>query len=295
MNRKLIIFALVATIIAAGGAGYLLWRKDSSRLDTPGVRSGIVSGPSTEEGSIPALSSTTSPLYEKVLRSGAASSGAGILAVSDAAEENRRMKLRNEIMLLCDYLDSREYAHEHGFTGGTYRFLIDTVNKLAVQHPIVADETKDAYRLSLNMAHFCRVGKKEAILVVKDVIAKEGEIVEPSLALLYEWLSEETDRKDSDIKITNRDLYEYAAFILNTLSGRAYLMRRDSRTRLLVSYYSLLILDRANKERINHYGIDLLSHWKLLIDDMENYGNLEGKKEYLSRLRTIGQGFKNRS
>jgi hypothetical protein len=36
-------------------------------------------------------------------------------------------------------------------------------------------------------------------------------------------------------------MYEYASY-LNTLGGRSYLMRRDSKVRLLTTYYCILVL-----------------------------------------------------
>jgi hypothetical protein len=71
------------------------------------------------------------------------------------------------------------------------------------------------------------------------------------------------------------------------MSGKAYLARRDSKTRILVVYYSLLTLDKANRENLNHNGIDILPPLNLLTDDITNQMGLEYKEKYLQRLHYI--------
>ena len=69
-------------------------------------------------------------------------------------------------------------------------------------------------------------------------------------------------------------LYEYAGFFLNTLGGRNYLMRRNAQLRILTSYYCLLILDKANDETLNRYGIDIRPHIKLVLSEIKNAKSL---------------------
>ena len=52
-------------------------------------------------------------------------------------------------------------------------------------------------------------------------------------------------------------------FFLNTLGGRSYMLRRESKLRMLVSYYAILIVDRANDEKFNRYGIDVPAVYRL--------------------------------
>jgi len=71
---------------------------------------------------------------------------------------------------------------------------------------------------------------------------------------------------------------------LNTLGGRSYLFRRESGTRLLVNYYSVLVIDRANREGINRHGIDLARILPLLTREIEATGQLIYRETYLDNL-----------
>ena len=86
-------------------------------------------------------------------------------------------------------------------------------------------------------------------------------------------------------------LYEYAGFFLNTLAGRSYLMRRNSRQRLLITYYSILILDKANEETVNRYGIDILPHLDFLASEINSQKDLVHKKHYLAKLGSLKEKY----
>ncbi|WP_339137950.1 MAG: hypothetical protein WGN25_07150 [Candidatus Electrothrix sp. GW3-4] len=86
-------------------------------------------------------------------------------------------------------------------------------------------------------------------------------------------------------------LYEYAGFFLNTLGGRSYLFRRDPATRLLVTYYSVLILDQANKRQLNSYGLDIREQLPWLIQEMEATNRLHQRGEYLDKLYELAEEY----
>jgi hypothetical protein len=90
-----------------------------------------------------------------------------------------------------------------------------------------------------------------------------------------------------ELNVNSGQLYEYAGFFLNTLGGQSYLYRRDSITRTLTKYYSVLILDMANRETMNPYGIDIRPHLTLIQEDLRNLGTLKNSDEYLARLKEI--------
>lgn len=194
-------------------------------------------------------------------------------------------RLNDEVRILFDYLDGRDYVKVCKIEGGTQRYFLYLLGKLSLTLPVISEETRDIVILMHNMAHFYRVMGQEGIFLGKGFLTQEREIIEPSMELLYEWITEGIKRSNKDIEISTNDLYEYACFFLNTLSGKAYLARRDSRTRILVLYYSLLVMDEANREDLNHHGIDILPPLNLLIDDIENRRGLEYRDKYLGRLR----------
>lgn len=194
-------------------------------------------------------------------------------------------RLSDEVAILFDYLDGRDYVKASKIESGTQRHFLYILGKLSSNPPVISGETRDIVTLMHNMAHFYRVMGQESISLGKGFLTHEREIIEPSMELLYEWVKEGIKRKNKKIQTSIQDLYEYACFFLNTLSGKAYLARRDSKTRILVLYYSLLVLDEANREALNHHGIDILPPLNLLIDDIENRRGFEYRDKYLGRLQ----------
>jgi hypothetical protein len=87
-------------------------------------------------------------------------------------------------------------------------------------------------------------------------------------------------------------LYEYAGFFMNTMAGRSYLLRRDSRIRILTTYYCVLILDKANEQILNHNGIDIRPHIDFSINDISNQKNLIYRKQYLTKLQSLKEKYK---
>jgi len=52
-------------------------------------------------------------------------------------------------------------------------------------------------------------------------------------------------------KPSRRPCSQWRTFlVLDTFGGRSYLLRRDSRIRLLSSYYCILVLDRSNDQKM---------------------------------------------
>ena len=83
-------------------------------------------------------------------------------------------------------------------------------------------------------------------------------------------------------------LYDYSGFFLNTMGGRLYLFRRDSSSRMTVSFYAIQIVDQAIRDGNNRHGIDLLPAIDFLIDEMESTGKrLLLKEDYLDTLYNL--------
>ena len=53
-------------------------------------------------------------------------------------------------------------------------------------------------------------------------------------------------------------MYRYAGFFLNTTGGRAYLFRRSVKLRLLLTYYSVLVVYQADRLGKNSYGAEYI-------------------------------------
>jgi len=195
--------------------------------------------------------------------------------------------LEQDMIRFCRNLDEREYIKAHRLPEGTYRQLVKILNDLAAYPPIVAGEAADPAKLRLNQEHFLRVIGKDNIALLLDILASETEMMESTAEMLFDWLTRGIDARNPEIRMTQKELYEYAAFFLTTLSGKAYLWRRDSKTRILATYYSLLVVDRANRERTNRHNVDIRPVAARLMDDVVNYRHLSYRGQYVKKLKAL--------
>ena len=62
------------------------------------------------------------------------------------------------------------------------------------------------------------------------------------------------------------------------------MFRRATAIRLLTTYYSLLIIHKADRLGLNHYGIDILPFIKTAKQDIGLYPDFEFQNEYLNNL-----------
>jgi len=207
-------------------------------------------------------------------------------------KKTRQEQVREEMEILFTYLDDRGYAEKYGLEKGTFHHFKSTTSLLLSKSPVIVGETQDVYVLTRNMAHFYRVAKKGNINLVKEILRTEKDIIEPSTALIYEWFMLEQTERGGKSTMTLANYYEYAAYFLETVSGTAYLMRRDSRTRLLTTYYAILVIYEAEEKNLNKYGIDAVPHIDRLIEDMRSYMNLDDKETYIATLSSIEKEIK---
>ena len=99
-------------------------------------------------------------------------------------------------------------------------------------------------------------------------------------------------KKEYSLSVPPKVLTDYAAFFLNTMGGRLYLFRRDSTSRMVVSYYAIMTIDRANTQGNGRYGIDLRPAIHSLVEEMENGGKrLQFKEQYLDALYDLEEKY----
>jgi len=194
--------------------------------------------------------------------------------------------LKKEVVEFCRQLDNKGYISEYvSEEEGSFKRLEKIMDKLAYNPPVVSGETKDLYTLLSNVAHFVRVLGKDNIKFIKAIHDHEKDQVEPLMALAYQYLIKGSGERK--LRINIGQLYEYAGYFLDTLGGKSYLYRRDSKTGYLVRYYCILILDRADKLGKNPHGLDIMPHLKLLKDDTLSCKDLEGRNQYIAVLKNI--------
>jgi hypothetical protein len=201
-------------------------------------------------------------------------------------------EIEEQVKAFFSYLDEQDYVQVYQFKGGTYQQFLQVLKKLSANPPSITEETASLYNLYRNMAHFFRVMGKKRINLTRDVLQNEDEILESAMQTFYLWATDETADREKSGQPTLKTLYAYSGFFLNTLAGKSYLLRRNSKIRLLTTYYSVLILDRANDEQLNPAGIDIRPHIEFLLNDLQNQIGLIHQKQYLSELLKLADKYK---
>jgi cell division protein FtsB len=202
-------------------------------------------------------------------------------------------EIEEQVAAFFAYLDQKGYVKRNDLTGSTYNQYELSVTELTAKPPIVSGETRNLYNLFYNMAHFYRVLGKERLNLVKDILKNESEIIESAMKTFYLWYTFD-DIAEEAIKgrVSLKTMYDYACFFLNTLGGRSYLLRRDSKTRILTTYYCVLTLDKANDRKLNSNGIDIRPHIKSAYNEIASYMGLINQREYLRELEDLKTKYK---
>ena len=210
--------------------------------------------------------------------------------------QNECLQTADKILLFFEHLDSQDYIRAYTIKTSTLDHMTGIINKLMANPPVVVRETDDLFAILHNMAHFFRILGQKDILLLKDILINEQELVESTLALFYKWseIEPECSDKDINIKLPLAGLYEYAGYFINTLGGQSYLFRRALYLRLLIRYYSILIIDRANSVDANRYGIDIRYTLDALISELQINRDLENRQEYLENLIILQESYQAR-
>ena len=193
-------------------------------------------------------------------------------------------QITGQVVAFFQYLDSKAYLIWPGINMRSEELFDQISKKLSAKPPINVGEMEDLYSLVRNVTHFYRVLGKDRVDLIKEILKSESAVLEPAMAVMFAWMT--TCNKDAG-KPNLNTMYQYAHFFLNTLGGRSYLLRRDPKLRLLVSYYSLLIIDLANEAKLNAYGLDIRPHLDYVFYDINNQKGLMYRQRYLSRMSAL--------
>ena len=196
--------------------------------------------------------------------------------------------VHSRVMKFFDYIDQKGYLNAHGIGGTSYEHFKSIVDRLLQSTPVISGESQDMLTLLKNITYLFNALGKNDTLLVRDIINGESEIIEPTMKLFFMWMDPaNTIAGAGRITIPFEKQYEYAAYFLQTIGGKAYLFRRDAKTRLLMSYYCILILDQANQETLNKYGVDIRPLVSSLITEIQSSKVLADKQEYIAALNII--------
>ena len=201
-------------------------------------------------------------------------------------------RIDQEIQGYFRYLNAKGYVKHLGEGLDTYAQFKTMIRKLSAKLPIPAGEGIDSTIISDNIFLFFRVLDKNDFRLIRDLLKNEEDTLEPTLDLFYRWLTLGSRCPDPEgIRPSQSVLYHYAGFFLNTIGGRSYLFRRPLGLRLLCSYYSLLILQEADKQGKNSYGIDVLPFIAPLTREIALYPDFRFKQTYLKNLEEMGKDY----
>jgi hypothetical protein len=199
--------------------------------------------------------------------------------------EDECQKMEKDLHEFFTYLDTKDYIRELRIEGGTFNYFIKIIRALSLDPPIPAGEGLNYDMIINNIYHFYRALELKDLTLIKLILKNEADTMEINLALFYKWLmsNDECGQKEG-IPPALDTLYRYAGFLVNSIGGRSYLFRRETRLRLLLYYYSLLIIHEADKKKMNNFGVNITPFLEPLAEEIENYQFLYFRKEYAGRL-----------
>jgi len=153
----------------------------------------------------------------------------------------------------------------------------------------VAGETESLYEMLKNVSYFFRVMGKKRVQLVAEILKNEPEIMEPAMRVFFQWYAGPLEKLRG--KPSLKTMYANASFLVDTFGGRSYLLRRDSRIRLLSTYYCILVLDRSNDQKMNPNGIDIRPLIAATAKDIRSHTGLVYQKQYLAELERLARKY----
>ena len=202
-------------------------------------------------------------------------------------------EISTPITTFYDRLDRQSYIQNSKLESQSGVYFTSLIQKLLDNPPVVTRETDDLFTILQNTAHFFRIIGKKNIVVIKGILHNEKAHFENIVAKYFDMVQQpKCSMNDLALKPTDEALYDYAGFFLNTMGGRLYLFRRDSQSRMVIIYYSLLIVDQANIKGKNRHGIQISQAIDSLINEIESVGQgLKMREQYLDKLYDLQEKY----
>jgi len=191
------------------------------------------------------------------------------------------------------YLDQQKYIQARHLDAPSQIYFPRLIQKLLNNPPVVIRETDDLLTILKNNTHLFKILGKYHILLLKEILSQEQDKIEDVIASYYLLtMPPISSGQDVSLTIPEDAMLQYAGFFLNTMGGRLYLSRRDSRTRMLVTYYAIRIINQANIDGKNQYGLQLQPAIDMLTAEMETGGgHLRYKETYLDTLYDLKEKY----
>lgn len=213
--------------------------------------------------------------------------------VSAASEVDDYVQASEAVRGFYRVLDQQQYIKDVLRETPSQNHFSQLIQKLLDTPPVVSGETNDLFTILQNTAHFFRVMGEENIVLARTILAREKDQYEVLFARYYTLIHQPAHLQETFAITLDKDaLYDYAGYFLTTMGGRLYLFRRDPVLRMLISYYSILLVDEANSEGRNRHGIDLRPPVDTLINEIETSGvQLKMRQRYLDNLYDIKEKY----
>lgn len=283
---------ILLILVAAGVTAYFLLREkppDERKVDETRVEEKKVEEkePSVKEV-VPIQGERAPEIAEKKTPEKGPSPGEEREEKRPLEKENYCSKIENGVQDFFRYLDNKKYVKNLETDMDSYEHFQSMIMKLSSQPPIPAGENLDTLVMTKNIYHFYRLLDQNDLRLIREIMRKEADSLEVNLDLFYRWLMLGEECPDPEgTRPSLEVLYQYAGFFLNTIGGRAYLYRRPLRVRLLVSYYSLLIVHEADKKGKNTYGIDIFPEITPLAREISLYPDFYYQNNYILQLTQL--------
>jgi hypothetical protein len=216
----------------------------------------------------------------------APSSGVSLgFLTQDAADEVYCSQVEESVADFFAYLDKKGYGKSRSSDLDACGRFKRILKRLEALPPVPAGEGSDPRVIIRNLYHFFRVLNRDDLGLIKEVTAGEFDTLDANLELFYRWLTLGDRCPDPEgLRPSLRVMYRYAGFFLNTTGGRAYLFRRSPVLRILVEYYSVLIVYWADRAGLNEYGVDPVPTIRPLEQEILRYPELRLQQDYLDTL-----------
>ncbi len=199
--------------------------------------------------------------------------------------EDECQKMESDLMEFFTYLDKKDYVRKLRIGEDTFSRFKKILDELSLHPPLPAGEGLNYDMIISNIYHFYRALNLKDVKLIRLIAKNEADTMEINLAFFYRWLMSGNEcKRKKGLPPSPDTLYRYAGFLINSIGGRSYLFRRETRLRLLLSYYCLLTVHEADKKKMNSFGIDITPFLEPLAEEIENYQLLYFRREYAGKL-----------
>lgn len=291
-SQSLLVPAIILILVAAVAIWFLFMRNSSQQTSQPpaGSQEFPVTSATNKEHSTPGSPAQEAPPSET----------SSTLMEQSIPEPSPLLPIRENIPSAVEkinsfyhYLDQQKYIQARHLDATSQVYFTGLIQKSLDTPPVVIRETDDLYTILKNNTHFFKILGKDNILLVKEILSREPDKIEDVLAAYYLLTAPPLSAgRDVSLTVPEGAMIQYATFFLNTMGGRLYLSRRDSRIRMLITYYAIRVIHQANLDGKNSSGLQLQPALDLLTTDMETGGSqLRFKESYLDTLYDLKEKY----